>query len=253
MMQELSVVIITLNEERNIARCIESVKGLASEVVVVDSLSTDRTKAIAESMGARVVEQAFLGHIEQKNFALKQARHSITLSLDADEALEDELRSAVRAVLARFDKDGYVMNRRTNFCGKWIRHGGWYPDAKLRLFRKGAGEWTGTNPHDRFELHAGRKQGKLKGDILHYSFYSVEEHLAQIEKFSGISARAKFEEGVRSTWLKIGVKTAAKFIKGYIFKLGILDGYYGWVIAKNSAYATYLRYYKLLQLQSEKE
>ncbi|NQV54117.1 MAG: glycosyltransferase family 2 protein [Flavobacteriales bacterium] len=251
-MKDLSVVIITLNEERNIGRCIESVAGLAKEVVVVDSLSTDRTKEIAESLGARVVEQLFLGHIEQKNFAIEQASHEIILSLDADEALGAELKASIEEALNRFEHDGYTMNRLTNFCGKWIRHGGWYPDTKLRLFRKGQGAWTGTNPHDRYEMSLGRKAGKLNGDLLHYSFYSEEEHLAQIQKFSAISSKAKYAEGVRSNRPKILIKTAAKFIKAYVIKLGFLDGYYGWVIAKNSAFATYLRYRKLLELQSEK-
>ena len=234
------------------ADCIESVSGLAKEVVVVDSLSTDRTKAIAEAAGARVVDQPFLGHIEQKNFAIEQASHEVILSLDADEALSTELKSSIEKVLRRFDQDGYTMNRLTNFCGKWIRHGGWYPDTKLRLFRKGQGAWTGTNPHDRYALKSGLKSGKLKGDLLHYSFYSVEEHLVQIEKFSAISSEAKYKEGIRSNWPKILIKTAAKFAKAYVIKLGFLDGYYGWVIAKNSAFATYLRYRKLLDLQSKK-
>ena len=245
------MVIITLNEERNIERCIKSVQGLATEVVVVDSLSTDRTQEIARSLGARVVEQPFLGHIEQKNFAIEQASHTWILSLDADEAVDDQLRSSIQVALTSGKADGYRMNRLTNFCGQWIRHGGWYPDTKLRLFRKGEGAWTGTNPHDRYELKSGLRSEWLKGDLLHYSFYTIEEHLRQIDKFTDIAAEAKWKKGVRSNGLKILVKPVAKFIKCYLLKLGFLDGYFGWVIAKNSAYATYLRYTKLRAIQSK--
>jgi glycosyltransferase involved in cell wall biosynthesis len=248
MKQALSVVIITLNEERNIARCLESIQGLAEEVVVVDSFSSDRTCEIAESYGARVVKQEFLGHIQQKNFAIDQAKGPIILSLDADEALSPQLHSSIQHVLDRFEADGYTMNRLNNYCGKWIRYSGWYPDTKLRLFKKGQGAWTGTNPHDRYALNHGLKSSWLQGDILHYSFYSTEQHDKQIESFTSIAAKAKHAKGIKSSWWKIWLKPVAKFLRNYVLKLGFLDGYYGWVIATKSAYATYLRYRKLKEL-----
>jgi len=247
-MEKLSVVIITFNEARNIERCIKSVKAIADEVLVVDSLSTDNTRALAESQGARVIEQAFLGHIEQKNLAKDQARFDWVLSLDADEAVSPELEASIRRALEKPEFLGYRMNRLTNFCGQWIHHSGWYPDTKLRLFRRDKGRWTGTNPHDRFELDGSAKSGFLKGDLLHYSFYTIEEHLTQIEKFTTISAKAKFAEGKRFHPALIWVKPVAKFIKAYVIKQGFRDGYYGWVIAKNSALASYLKYKKLHQL-----
>jgi len=251
-MDKISVVIITLNEERNIGRCIQSVIDIADEVLVIDSLSADNTKQISESLGARVIEQSFLGHIEQKNFAKSQAAHDWVLSLDADEALSEQLKLSIKEQKASGLKGGYTMNRLTNYCGKWIKHSGWYPDVKLRLFRKDDGAWTGVNPHDRYELASKAKATHLKGDLLHYSFYSMEEHRAQIEKFSDISSQAKFNKGIRSNWAKVMVKTVAKFFKSYILKRGFLDGYYGWVIAAYSAYATYLKYSKLLQIQRTK-
>lgn len=250
-MHPLSVVIITLNEERNIERCIKSVQALADEVVVVDSLSTDRTREIAQRLGARVIEQAFLGHIEQKNFAKDQAKNDWVLSLDADEALTQALEASICSVLENPQYTGYRMNRLTNFCGQWIKHSGWYPDTKLRLFRKEAGRWQGTNPHDRFDLDDNAPSGFLKGDLLHYSFYTVEEHLAQIEKFSSIAAKAKFDKGESLPPIMHRIKAFAKFFKAYVLKLGFLDGYYGWVIARNSAKATYLKYQKLHQLQRQ--
>lgn len=249
MKQSLSVVIITFNEERNIERCIRSVSSIADEVVVLDSISSDRTQSIARELGAKVVEQPFLGHIEQKNRAIEFATKDVVLSLDADEALSDELRMAIEQVLGDCKEDGYKMNRLTNYCGTWVRHGGWYPDTKLRLFKRGNGGWTGTNPHDRYELSPDSSAGHLKGDLLHYSFYTIEDHLKQIEKFTDIAAQAKYEEGVRSNVIKLMIKPIARFIKGYLLKAGFLDGYHGWVIAKNSSYATYLRYSKLLKLQ----
>lgn len=248
-MVKLSAVIITYNEERNIERCIRSLDGVADEVIVVDSLSTDKTVQIAESLGARVIPQKFLGHIEQKNFALAQATHDHCISLDADEALDEILKQSVLEAKANFHADGYTMNRLTNYCGQWIKHCGWYPDTKLRLVNKKLGAWTGVNPHDRYELKKGSKSLHLKGDLLHYSFYTIDEHKLQIEKFTDISAQAKLQAGIRSSWLKIAIKPVAKFIKSYLLQLGVLDGYYGWIICTQSARATYLKYYKLLKLQ----
>jgi glycosyltransferase involved in cell wall biosynthesis len=248
-MIKLSAVIITFNEERNIERCIRSVQGIVDEVLVVDSLSTDRTVEIAESLGARVIHQKFLGHIQQKNFALAEATFDHCISLDADEALDETLQKSVLDAKSNFDCDGYSMNRLTNYCGQWINHCGWYPDIKLRLVNKKLGAWKGVNPHDRYELQTGSKIQHLKGDLLHYSFYTIDEHKRQIEKFTDISAKAKFEAGIRSSWPKVIVKSIAKFIKSYILKRGFLDGYYGWVICTQSTRATYLKYYKLLKLQ----
>lgn len=248
-MDKISAVIITLNEERNIERCIKSVLAVADEILVIDSLSTDKTTAIAESFGVKVIKQSFLGHIEQKNFAKNQAAHVWVLSLDADEALSDQLRDSILEEKTLGLSGGYSMNRLTNYCGKWIKHSGWYPDVKLRLFRKDDGGWTGVNPHDRYVLSSGSTLKHLPGDLLHYSFYTMEEHRAQIEKFSTISSQAKYAKGIRSNVLKVWVKPAAKFLKSFVLKRGFLDGYYGWIIATYSAYATYLKYSKLLKIQ----
>ncbi|MEX2597304.1 MAG: glycosyltransferase family 2 protein [Salibacteraceae bacterium] len=252
-MTKLTAVIITLNEERNIDRCIKGLQGVADEIVVVDSLSTDNTKSIAESLGAKVIDQPFLGHIEQKNFAKNQASYEWVLSLDADEALTPQLAESITNAVSDPNYDGYKMNRLTNYCGQWIRYSGWYPDTKLRLFKKQAGEWGGTNPHDRFELYDGKKAGHLNGDLLHYSFYTREEHYAQIENFTTIAAHAKWKQGHRSNLIKLLIKPMAKFIKSFIIKQGFRDGYYGWVIAITSAEATFMRYSKLLKIQKLKK
>lgn len=243
-MRPLSVVIITRNEERNLARCLKSVEGLADDVVVVDSFSTDATGSIARAHGARFIQHAFEGHIEQKNWAITQARYPFILSLDADEALDGPLRHAV-AQAKSDDADGYTMNRLTNYCGSWIRHGGWYPDAKLRLWDSRKGRWTGTNPHDRYSMDPDARIVHLSGDILHYSYYSVDDHRRQVEYFTTIAAKALAAEGKRASFVKRWLSPMAKFIGSYVLQLGFLDGRAGLTIAWISASATRLKYQKL--------
>ncbi len=248
-MIKLSVVIITFNEEKNIERCLISIKDIADEIVVLDSFSKDKTQAICERYGVNFFQHAFDGHIQQKNRAVTYAKNSYVLSLDADEALDEKLVKSIMAIKSNFNKDGYYMNRLTNYCGHWVRHCGWYPDKKLRLLDKSKGEWTGINPHDKYELFEGDKNaGYLKGDILHYSYYTIEDHYKQVDYFTTIASKAYFEKGKRAPLFKLIVNPVAKFIDHYFLKLGFLDGHAGFLISKISAYATYLKYKKLKKL-----
>src|SRR6185312_8761206 len=179
-MPKISVVIITKNEEKNIGRCIDSVKDIADDIIVIDSFSTDKTEEICKSKGARFVQHAFEGHIEQKNYATSLTEYPHVLSLDADEALDDTLKKSIAEVKENWKYDGYEMNRLTNYCGTWIKHCGWYPDRKLRLFDKTKGKWGGINPHDKFELQPNSTISRLRGDILHYSYYTIDDHYKQI-------------------------------------------------------------------------
>ena len=251
-MSKISAAIITYNEEKNIERCIMSIIDIVDEIIIIDSGSTDKTIAIADKLGAKVLTNEFKGHIQQKNFAITQTSNNWILSLDADEALSDELRNSILEIKDKLQGDGYKFNRLTNYCGKWIRHCGWYPDTKLRLFRKLSGCWGGKNPHDKYVLENG-KSSFLSGDILHYTFYEINEHKAQIIRFSDIAAQSLFELEKRSNWGLIIGKTVFKFIRNYFFKLGFLDGITGFHICRLSAHATYLRYYKLLILQKKNE
>lgn len=252
-MPQISVVIITYNEEKNIARCLDSVEDVADEIVVLDSFSTDATKTICESKGVSFYQYKFDGHIQQKNRAITYAKHPHILSLDADEALDEILKRSILDVKQNWTKDGYYMNRLTNYCGHWVKHCNWYPDAKLRLWDSRKGEWTGINPHDKYELKAGDKNtGHLKGDILHYSYYSVEDHYKQVEYFTNIASKAFFEAGKKAPLYKLIVNPIAKFIDHYILHLGFLDGKAGYSISKISAYATYLKYKKLRNLYHAK-
>ena len=248
----LSVVIITLNEEKNIGRCLASVKDIADDIAVIDSYSTDKTEEICNNHGVRFIKHKFEGHIEQKNWALTQARYPHILSLDADEALSEELKSEIFNIKSNWEYDGYIMNRLNYFCGKWIRHCGWYPDKKLRMWDSRKGRWEGVNPHDKFVLQKNSSIKRLNGNILHYSFYTVTQHLEQINKFSGIKAREEFNRGRRSNTLKIIFIPLFKFFRSYVIRLGFLDGYYGYIVCRNSAFAAYLRYVKLKELQTNK-
>ena len=244
----LSVVIITFNEERNIARCLDSVSNLADEVLVVDSYSKDRTKELALERGAKFVEHPFEGHIQQKNWAWEQASNEWVLSLDADEALDQTLAQSIRELLLGSpENEGYTMNRLTNYCGHWVKHSGWYPDTKMRLFRKGKGAWGGVNPHDKFELNSKEAGGHLTGDILHYSYYTREDHLKQIEYFSNIASLELHEQGKSIATPMIWLKVVAQYVKNLILKTGFLDGKTGFTIARLSAYATFRKYTKLQQ------
>jgi glycosyltransferase involved in cell wall biosynthesis len=245
---KLSAAIITFNEERNIRRCLESLHGIADEIVVVDSFSSDNTENICKELGVVFIRNPFEGHIQQKNFALDQTSHELILSLDADEALDEKLKQQILEIKQQANHSGYRMNRLTNYCGHWVKHCGWYPDTKVRLVKRGKARWMGTNPHDRLDLLGEEKSGFLQGDILHYSYYTREDHLRQIEYFGDIAAKELFQRGVKTNFAIILSKVIAQFIKSYFVKLGILDGLTGFTISRLSAYATWRKYTKLKEL-----
>jgi glycosyltransferase involved in cell wall biosynthesis len=217
----ISAVIITFNEERNIERCLQSLQGVADEIVVVDSYSTDRTEEICKSFGVRFIRHRFTGHIQQKNWAILQASSPYILSLDADEALS------------------------------WIRHTSWYPSKKLRLWDARKGSWGGFNPHDRYYLKRGSSKHFLRGDILHYSYYSVSEHMVQTNTFSTILARSYYERGRRVYFFSILIHPFWRFVKDFFLRVGFLDGYYGFIVSINSAHEVFLKYVKLRNIYKE--
>lgn len=247
-MPKLSVVIITFNEERNIGKCLNSVKDLADDIIVVDSFSTDRTEEIVKSFGARFIQHEFEGHIQQKNWAIKQARYPHILSLDADEVLSERLKKSIKYVKANWKYDGYYFNRLTNYCGKWIRHTSWYPARKLRLWDSRKGKWGGINPHDKFKLQKGSSRKFLKGDLYHYSYYTINEHIQQINNFSTIVANAYYAENRKVSYFTLIFNPVWRLFRDYIIKLGFLDGFYGLVISANAAFETFLKYLKLKNL-----
>ena len=250
-MSGLSVAIITYNEEKNIGRCLDSIKDIANEIIVVDSYSDDQTEKICSEYDVTFLKHPFEGYIEQKNYAVKQTSFPYILSLDADEALSDELKNSIIKAKKSWTFDAYSMNRLTNYCGKWIRHGGWYPDRKLRLFHRDAGKWGGINPHDQYILKPEKTSQFLKGDLLHYSFYNLQDHLNQIEHFTSIASGSLYENGEKHSYLKQYLSPVGKFIKDYITKAGFLDGKSGFTICWLSAKATYIKHSKLRKLYVE--
>jgi glycosyltransferase involved in cell wall biosynthesis len=250
-MNPLSAVIITLNEEDKIGRCIDSLWHVADEIIVLDSFSTDNTISIAKEKGAIVKQEKFAGYIEQKSRAVKLATHDYILSLDADETLSPELISSILKEKDEFKCQAYSMSRYNHYCGKFINHGLWYPDRKIRLFDRRIASWGGMNPHDKIMLPASFKPRWLKGKILHYSFDSIEEHLERNERMSSIAAASIIEAGKKKHWGKIFLSPAWSFFHGYFLRLGFLDGYRGFIIATQTARLSFLKYQKLHRLQRE--
>lgn len=247
-MEKISVVIITLNEERDIGRCLASVKDIADEIVVVDSFSTDITEEICKEYKTKFVQHKFENYISQKNWALNQAENDIILSLDADEELSKELQLSILEVKKYFNADGYSMNRLTRIGSKWIKYSGWYPDTKLRLFNRENGKWAGMNPHDEFKYDQKANISKLNGDLLHHSFYSFDELEKQTEKFAKLGAIAYYEKGKRSTLFNVIASPSVRFIRDYFFKGGLFHGIMGFRVSFNNTKATYLKYKYLRSL-----
>lgn len=253
-MVNISVVIIAFNEERDISRCLESVINIADEIVVVDSFSTDKTVEISQSYGAKVITHEFKSYIDQKNFALKQSKYNIILSLDADEELSEKLKISILEVKKKgFIYDGYSMNRVTRIGKNWINHSGWYPDTKLRLFDKTKGEWAGLNPHDEFVYYNKSNIFKLSGDLLHHSFYSFEELKKQSDKFAKLGAEAYFKKGKKAPLLKIIFNPVLRFVRDYFFNTGFLHGIIGIKVSYNNSHSTYLKYKYLHAFYTKKQ
>ena len=202
-------------------------------------------------MGVRFVKHKFEGYIEQKNWALTQSMYPVVLSLDADEALSDELRNSILEVKHCWDADGYSFNRLTSYCGKWIHHCGWYPDKKLRLWEVKKGVWGGTNPHDMVIMEPGVHIKTLNGDLMHYTFYTISEHIIQVNRFSEIKAKAKLAKGRKTNMGAILVNPLFKFVKSYFIRGGFRDGRHGFYVCSISAFSTFLTYAKLFELQRE--
>ncbi|MBL7848644.1 MAG: glycosyltransferase [Cyclobacteriaceae bacterium] len=245
-MVKLSGVIITYNEEKNIARCIDSLRAVVDEIVVVDSFSRDRTREICLSKGVRFVEHTFRSHIDQKNYALTQATYPYVLSLDADEYLSEELVQSILAAKREWPAEAYRMNRLSSYGSRWIKHGSWYPDRKIRLWNRAVGIWGGENPHDKVILKRGTKVRQLEGDILHRAYKDSRETLDKIQRYSDIFASENV--GKRSSSiLKIFIHTTFAFSKSYFIKRGFLDGYEGLMVAKAEANHAFYKYAKLFE------
>jgi len=251
-MPAISAVIITYNEEKYISRCLESLQEVADEIVVVDSGSTDNTRQICEQHGCRVIQHAFEGYVEQKNWAMQQARYDWVLSLDGDEMLSEELKRSVLTVKENPAKDGYYMNRLNNYYGRWIRHSGEYPNRKLRLVNRHLARWEGLNPHDNLTMQKGTSTGLLEGDLLHYVHDTRAEHRAKAEYFGRIGGEALYKKRGRSSWPRILLSPAWRFVYNYFFRLGFLDGPEGLFLCYTNARQSYLKHRNTRRQPEEK-
>ena len=244
---KISAVIIAFNEEENIGACIDSLNEVADEIIVVDSFSSDNTEKICAEKKVKFIKHKFEGYIQQKNFALNQAENNYVLSLDADERLSNELKKEILKKKGNLVCDAYQINRLNNFCGKWIKHGVWYPDKKIRLWNKGKGIWGGTNPHDKVIMDDNTTLEVLGGNILHYTVRTRVQYQKQMEKFSDIAAQSMKLEGKKSSLLKAYSSGVFAFVRSYIFRLGFLDGSEGYEIAIGYSGYTRMKYLKMLK------
>jgi len=248
---KISAAIITFNEEKNIKKCMDSL-DFCDEIVVVDSLSNDNTCNIAKSLGATVIYQKFLGHIAQKQLAVDNCTNEWILSLDADEEVSVELKETILELLeSDFKYDAYSMNRVSFHLGRWIRHGGWYPDRKTRLFNKNKAKWGGYNPHDKVVVNG--TVGHIKGDLLHYVFDNLRHNIDTNNSYSSIMADDLDKNGKEFSYLKLFLKPLGKFLETYIYKRGFLDGMAGFIIAIGASYSMFLKFAKLWEIQKVKK
>lgn len=246
---KLSLCIITLNEAENLRRCLASAADLVDEIVILDSGSTDATAAIAAEFNARFQHQDWLGYVGQKNKVLSLAQHDWVLSLDADEELSPQLREEIRAVKtdeAAPAVSGFEMPRCVCYEGRWIRHGDWYPDRLVRLFRRDRVRFSGGRVHERLEI-SGTIQ-KLQGDLHHYSFRDATDHWARCERYARLWAQDKFEAGKIAGPLSPWLHAIHRWLRGYVLRAGFLDGVQGWRIAGFCAREVHLKYRLLGQL-----
>ncbi len=243
-MYKFSVVIITFNEEKNIQKCLDAVRNLSDDIIVIDSFSTDKTQEICQAYGnLRFIKYNWEGYSKTKNYGNSLAKYDYILSLDADEVISSELADSIRNIHKL--EGAFEFNRMTNYCGSWIKHCGWYPDKKIRLFNKNDAYWEGDFVHEILVLPENININFLDGDLLHYSYYTINDHYNQIEKYSYLHARKMVKEGKKASFVKLFISPMFKFIRTYFLQLGFLDGYAGFTIAKISAKAVQLKYKKL--------
>ena len=250
-MHSISAVIITYNEELYIGKCLESLKGVADEIIVVDSFSSDSTPEICKKNDVKFFQHEFTGFMDQKNYSLTLASNKYVLSLDADEALSEDLRRSILEIKSGIKADGYFFNRLNNFCGRWMRHSAWYPDRQLRLFNKEKGSWGPINVHETFQMNPGSRIERLRGDLLHWTFTSKEEFTEKIEHFSRIAANDYFKAGRRVSAITPVIHLVWRFFLNYFLHLGFLDGRYGYLVCWQGARSSYLKYSILRKLNRD--
>lgn len=247
---KLSVVIITLNEEDRLEDALKSCTQVADEIIVLDSYSTDHTIEIAQKYGAKIYYNHFTDYGSQKNMALEKAAYPWVLNLDADERISETLEQQILELKKKADHeipvDGFRINRKTFYLGRFIKHSGWYPDRKLRLFRKDKSHWQGRI-HEGLILNG--TTAPMKGDILHYTYRDMSDHIARLNKYSRMQAEDLVARGKKLLYLRAILLPPITFTRFYAWKLGILDGFPGFIIALVSSWSTAMKYLKAIEIK----
>jgi len=249
----VSVCIIAGNEARRISRALESIAGWTKEIVVVLNHDVnDGTDQLAESFGAKVFREPWKGHIAQKNSAAQKATQEWILGLDADEAVSDELRGEIQQLFREPEQlTGFVacqFPRRTFYCGRWIRHGDWYPDRQTRLWRRGSATWGGTDPHDKLIVSGTVR--KLRSDLLHFTNENIAHHISKIAPFQSVFVKDRLAGGRPVSFFELAFRPPWRFFRAYFIRLGFLDGWQGYYIAKLNAFSTLTKYALVMEAKS---
>ena len=249
---KISVVIITFNEQDRLEAALNSVEGIAAEIIIVDSYSTDHTLKIAKDYTDRIFLRKWTNFSDQKNFANNKASNPWILSLDADERISPDLKQEIMQIQQNEpDCAGFSMPRQVYYLGRWIKHSGWYPDRKIRLFRKDLAHWEGEFVHEKLVIDGEVK--RLKGPLYHFTYRNIRDHLDRINKFSDLGAKKLYASDRKSRWYHYALLPFFRFVKSYFLKAGFLDGFPGIVIAALHGYAIFIRYAKLKEIWKKGE
>jgi glycosyltransferase involved in cell wall biosynthesis len=240
----VSACIVAMNEEDRLGACLDTLDW-CDELIVVDSHSTDATRELAAARGARVIERDWPGHVAQKEFAVRAARHDWVFCIDADERVSPELREAIESERRGgfAGTSGYEMSRASAYLGRWIRHGTWYPDWKLRLFDRRRGGWGGRDPHDHASVDG--RVARLAGELRHEPYRSFDDHLRTIDRYTTIMAEEMRAGGRRARLVDVILRPPARFFVFFVWRRGFLDGWRGLLLAYLAAHYVRLKYAKL--------
>ncbi|MDF2456923.1 MAG: glycosyltransferase family 2 protein [Cytophagaceae bacterium] len=248
----ISAVIITKNEEAHIARCIRSLLPLTDDIIIIDSGSTDNTAGICKQFPVTFEVKAWQGFSTAKNYGNSLAKYNYILSIDGDEELSADMQQAIGELMKNPTHQAYDLPFLTNFCGKWIRHGAWYPESHIRLFDKNLVKWEG-DIHEKLIITSNATTGKIKkGYIHHYTISNLKEYIEKINHYTSLHAEDMHKRGKKASFVKLYIAPYFSFFRDYIIKLGILDGYHGYTIAKQSANYVFLKYMKLKMMEGQR-
>jgi glycosyltransferase involved in cell wall biosynthesis len=244
----LSAVVITYNEETNIEACLKSISWV-DEIVVVDAMSTDRTRELAGRFATRVLDKPWEGYVEARDYAISEAKHDWVISIDADERIPEELRAEIEAELVKPEYDGYLIPRKAFFLGRWIKHCGWYPGYVLRLFRKANARVTQRKVHEGIRVDG--RVGTLRHAILHYTYPSIRTYFGRFESYTSLAADELYEKGRKASLIDLLLRPFFQFMKMYVVRSGFLDGYQGFLLCAFSAFYVFVKYSKLRELHEK--